>query len=489
MTDGVSSGMYCYTDRCTVCGYTGALYDNGGPLRENYRCKKCKASLRYREQARLVLKYFSKEGSIHLSELCQEEEFQTLRIYEPGLIGPFRRCFRALSGYRSSGFWSDVKPGDWKGDVQCQNLMQLTYGNASFDLVLTSDIFEHVRRPFEGFREVNRVLKDGGFHIFSIPVKRPMPSGTVSRVDTTSTGDFPILPEHYHSAPMGGRSLVYTDFGEDMRQIMSADGIDVEMESSCTEEFSTFAGGHMLTFFWKKRRPSNEPGENSESKLAVESGSVPCNICGRHRFKAGPKGRVSRGGNLPACAYCGSLERHRVIRRVWTRVPSEYLRGKEALQFSNDPAVEERWFSSFEVSVFGRRNSLNLERIDRGSGTYDVVICNHVLEHVEKDAQAFREIMRVLRPGGFLQFSVPNPKAHAVTRDWGYPRPELHDHYRTYGRDLVERFGQAQPGVEILRVQATDDVTGVADLVYFASLDGSVLDAKHTWFKYFNPIR
>ena len=79
--------------------------------------------------------------------------------------------------------------------------------------MLSSDIFEHVRKPFVGFKEVNRVLKPGGFHIFSIPLERPMPSTTVFRVDTSGPEDVFVLPEHYHSAPVG--SLVYIDFGED----------------------------------------------------------------------------------------------------------------------------------------------------------------------------------------------------------------------------------------------------------------------------------
>ena len=92
------------------------------------------------------------------------------------------------------------------------------------------------------------------------------------------------------------------------------------------------------------------------------------------------------------------------------------------------------------------------------------------------DRQAFREIMRVLKPDGFLQFTVPNPVNHAVTNEWGYPDPKLHEHYRTYGRDLLERFGQAQPGVRFHHVRECDDVTGVTDLVYFASRDRRRMD-------------
>ena len=106
----------------------------------------------------------------------------------------------------------------------------------------------------------------------------------------------------------------------------------------------------------------------------------------------------------------------------------------------------------------------------------------------KKIRQAFREILRILKPTGFLQFSVPNPKLHTKTKDWGYPKPELHDHYSVYGRDLLQRFSEVQPGAHILEIDATDEVTSVSDFVYFASLDDSWLDAMQIWFNEF-PVK
>ena len=131
--------------------------------------------------------------------------------------------------------------------------MALTYEDNSFDLVLSSDIFEHVRRPFAGFQEVNRVLKPGGFHIFSIPPQHPMRPKTVFRVDTSGPEDVFVLPRHYHSAPKGGKSLVYTDFGEDMTRIMVADGIDLKMESPSPGTAPATITEQMLSFYWRKR--------------------------------------------------------------------------------------------------------------------------------------------------------------------------------------------------------------------------------------------
>ena len=241
-----------YTDSCAVCGHTGYLRREGRSIRETYRCGNCGASLRYREQARLIVDHFSREGSRHLADLVNEAEFQNLKIYEPGLIGPFRKLFQKLPGYSNSYFWEDVTPGEFREDVQCQDLMNLTYGDSSFDLVLSSDIFEHVRKPFTGFREVNRVLKPGGFHIFSIPSDYPIPSETVFRVDTSGPEDVFVLPRHYHSAPGGGKSLVYTDFGEDMVEIMAGDGIDLRMESPSSEHAPDVITNQMLSFYWKK---------------------------------------------------------------------------------------------------------------------------------------------------------------------------------------------------------------------------------------------
>ena len=241
-----------YTDCCTVCGHSGYLHREGLSVRETFQCGICKASLRYREQARLILNHFSREGSERLADLAAESEFQNLKIYEPGLIGPFRKFFQKLPHYHTSYFWDDVEPGESREGVQCQDLMNLTYEDDSFDLVLSSDIFEHVRKPFAGFQEVNRVLKPGGFHIFSIPFDYPMPVETVYRVDTSGPEDEFILPKRYHSAPMGGKSLVYTDFGEDMIEIMAADGIHLRMDPPCPDITPAFIIDRMLTFYWKK---------------------------------------------------------------------------------------------------------------------------------------------------------------------------------------------------------------------------------------------
>ena len=133
-----------YTGRCTVCGQVGhfSRAEDIASIRENFSCATCRSSLCYREQARLILVYFSREDSGSLAELVNETEFRKLEIYEPGLIGSFRNFLQELPGYHTSYFWSGVERGEYQKGIQCQDLMDLTYEDDTFDLVMTSDIFE-----------------------------------------------------------------------------------------------------------------------------------------------------------------------------------------------------------------------------------------------------------------------------------------------------------------------------------------------------------
>ncbi|MDY6941298.1 MAG: glycosyltransferase, partial [Cyanobacteriota bacterium] len=82
-----------YHGSCAVCGEEQTFYKKHRSLREGYQCRKCKASLRYQGQADAIVKKFSKMNAVSLEALSREEVFQTLSIYEPGVIGPFRKYF------------------------------------------------------------------------------------------------------------------------------------------------------------------------------------------------------------------------------------------------------------------------------------------------------------------------------------------------------------------------------------------------------------
>ncbi len=90
--------------------------------------------------------------------------------------------------------------------------------------------------------------------------------------------------------------------------------------------------------------------------------------------------------------------------------------------------------------------------------SFDMVFCNHVLEHIEDDAKAMSELFRVLKPGGMGIFQVPQDLNREKTfEDFSITNPEerakhfgQYDHVRVYGRDY---FGQLRKaGFQVLEV-------------------------------------
>lgn len=192
-----------------------------------------------------------------------------------------------------------------------------------------------------------------------------------------------------------------------------------------------------------------------------------CVICGGKNFGAGPGGRLAVNGSLPRCETCQSLERHRAIRGFFANVYDRDLFIElDVLQFSMDAAVKPEWFKSYEFSVYGGHNSLDLQEIGKESGSYDLVICNHVLEHVPNDGAAIEEMARVIKLDGLVFLTVPDPARRTKTVDWGFPDMSRHGHFREYGSDIIERFDRHIPSVFVLKVQLEDAVTQTADVAY-----------------------
>ena len=118
------------------------------------------------------------------------------------------------------------------------------------------------------------------------------------------------------------------------------------------------------------------------------------------------------------------------------------------------------WFASHELSVYGQPGGLDIQAIDRPDAAYDIVICSHVLEHVGDDRAALHELLRIPKSDGLLYLAFPDPFREDVTRDWGFPKPEKHGHWRVYGADVAKRFAAYVPDQPVLAYRGQDPVTG-----------------------------
>lgn len=134
-----------------------------------------------------------------------------------------------------------------------------------------------------------------------------------------------------------------------------------------------------------------------------------------------------------------------------------------AVQFSPDPTLDPKWFLSFELSIYGEGESLDIQNIERSDAAYDLVACSHVLEHVADDRKALGELLRIASHDGFVWLVVPDPFREEKTRDWGFPKPEKHGHYRVYGADFRERLTRYLPDQPVISYMGEDPVTGERD--------------------------
>ena len=213
-----------YAGICAVCGaFSGFVYV-GGSARESYRCEECLAPMRERGVAQALLDLYG-DGQTCLKDLCQYPRFSSLAVYEPGVHGSHRTYMRRIPRYRQSRYRPNARPGDTVDGMVNQDLQHLTFDSGSLDLVITSDVMEHVRRPAVAFTEIKRVLKRGGRHVFTVPLQYPMPEKTMYRVDTSTDEDQHLVHPRYHGDGSGGQALVYTDFGKELLEELDRSGM------------------------------------------------------------------------------------------------------------------------------------------------------------------------------------------------------------------------------------------------------------------------
>jgi SAM-dependent methyltransferase len=75
-----------------------------------------------------------------------------------------------VKGYRASEYFGEGhKSGEIVRGKMHQDLMALSFESGTCDLVLSSDVFEHIPYPYRAHAEVYRVLKPRGRHIFTVP--------------------------------------------------------------------------------------------------------------------------------------------------------------------------------------------------------------------------------------------------------------------------------------------------------------------------------
>ena len=168
---------------------------------------------------------------------------------------------------------------------------------------------------------------------------------------------------------------------------------------------------------------------------------------------------VRQDSRSTQCPSCGSFPRHRLQILVMTELLNDPSTNKGSLLHM----APEFFFSKLFAPHFGKITTADIEREDVDykedlrrlsfpDATFDMVYASHVLEHIDDDEAAIKEVYRVLKPGGIAILPVPINAPHTV--DYGAPCPSETFHVRCCGLDYFDRY---RPVFDSVEVRGSDD--------------------------------
>ena len=185
--------------------------------------------------------------------------------------------------------------------------------------------------------------------------------------------------------------------------------------------------------------------------------SVTCPVCNRSFSKFLPYGRIKPRENA-LCPNCLSLERHRLIWLYLKEKTGFFSEKKRVLHIAPEACFIPRFekmhganYITADIESPLAKVKMDIHNIPFDQNSFDVVLCNHVLEHVTDDIRAINEINRVLKPGGFAILQVPFflPLAENTFEDPSIidkrEREKMFgqdDHVRKYGKDYPLRISK-----------------------------------------------
>lgn len=192
--------------------------------------------------------------------------------------------------------------------------------------------------------------------------------------------------------------------------------------------------------------------------MLYRGSAVECPVCD-HKFSR----FLSYGSEVAfrqnvLCPHCLSLERHRLLWLFLQQRTNLFTDELKLLHIAPEQCFHGRFKALKNVDyITGDLESplaayhFDLHDIPFAENSFDAIICNHVLEHVEDDHQCMTELFRVLKPGAWAIMQVPIDYSREHTyEDKSITSPEdrekhfwQKDHVRLFGRDYPQRLANA----------------------------------------------
>ena len=200
--------------------------------------------------------------------------------------------------------------------------------------------------------------------------------------------------------------------------------------------------------------------------LVYKGNNVTCPVCGKSYRKFLSYGSSVAHRENVLCPYDLTLERHRAIWLYLNRKTDFFTKPDLTMMHI---APEQCFLDKFKkqenlkyttgdlVSPIADLH-FDLHAIPLEDNQYEVIFCNHVMEHVKNDLQCMKELYRIMKPGGWGIMQVPIDASRNETyEDWSITSPEERekhfwqkDHVRLYGLNYPNRLEEAGFRVDVV---------------------------------------
>jgi len=193
--------------------------------------------------------------------------------------------------------------------------------------------------------------------------------------------------------------------------------------------------------------------------LFYKGDNVKCTVCERSfsKFLSYGYGDAHKKNRL--CPYCLSLERHRLLWLFLKNKTNIFNDTKKVLHIAPEQPFIKRFKETQKLTYITADLESPIADVKTDirdmnvfeNDSFDVLICNHVLEHIDDEKKALSEILRILKPGAWAILQVPiNYALNNTFEDNSITdrkeREKIfgqYDHVRMYGKDYPERLRKA----------------------------------------------
>ncbi|WP_414528684.1 class I SAM-dependent methyltransferase [Nodularia chucula] len=158
---------------------------------QGLHCSDCNSNLRTMVLATSIMKSFNYKGVF--KDFVKEDNIKNLKVLEINEAGFLTSFLSQISGHTLK-LYPEI------------DIMNIDYPDMYFDIVIHSDVLEHIQYPLRALSECYRILKTGGFCAFTVPM-------IVDRLTRSREG---LSPSYHGSGEDFSGFLVYSEYGCDV---------------------------------------------------------------------------------------------------------------------------------------------------------------------------------------------------------------------------------------------------------------------------------